>query len=409
MNTNKITISDIPDSYYAGKRVFVRIDFNVPNIEIDPDPPRIRRAIPTIDYLTSRKAKVILASHLGRPKGKSDTRLSLKPVAMRLAEILKCNVNFVDDCIGDKVNHAIRNMRNGDVILLENLRFYEGEETCDEKFSLELASLADVYVNDAFGTSHRKHASTFGMTHHFEYRLAGFLVQSELEHLTKIREGPERPFAVVVGGVKIKDKLDALRHLIDKADKVLVGGCVAYTFLAAKGVSVGASLVEQESISWATEVLSKQGDKVLLPQDHIVSKDADDVKSIRLVSGEVPKFLKGFDIGRDTSKRYTMELATSNRTILWNGPMGLFEKEQFSHGTIDVARSIALAYHRGCTTIIGGGDSIAALGIAGVSEREVTHISTGGSASLEYIGGKELPGISILTDKSVMEPYLTEA
>lgn len=409
MNTNKITISDIPDSYYAGKRVFVRIDFNVPNIEIDPDPPRIRRAIPTIDYLTSRKAKVILASHLGRPKGKSDTRLSLKPVAMRLAEILKCNVNFVDDCIGDKVNHAIRNMRNGDVILLENLRFYEGEETCDEKFSSELASLADVYVNDAFGTSHRKHASTFGMTHHFEYRLAGFLVQSELEHMAKIREGPERPFAVVVGGVKIKDKLDALRHLIYKADKVLVGGCVAYTFLAAKGVSVGASLVEQESISWATEVLSKQGDKVLLPQDHIVSKDADDVKSIRLVSGEVPKFLKGFDIGRDTSKRYTMELATSNRTILWNGPMGLFEKEQFSHGTIDVARSIALAYHRGCTTIIGGGDSIAALGIAGVSEREVTHISTGGSASLEYIGGKELPGISILTDKSVMEPYLTEA
>jgi phosphoglycerate kinase len=406
---NKIIISDIPDSYYTGKKVFVRIDFNVPNIEIDPDPPRIRRAIPTIDYLTSRKAKVILASHLGRPKGKFDTRFSLKPVAIRLAEILKCNVNFVDDCIGDKVNHTIRNMKNGDVILLENLRFHEGEEACDEKFSSELASLADVYVNDAFGTSHRKHASTYGMARHFEYRLAGFLVQRELEHMTKIREGPERPFAVIVGGVKIKDKLDALRHLIDKADKVLVGGCVAYTFLAAKGVSVGASLVEQESISWATEVLSKQGDKVLLPQDHIVSKDVDDVKSIRLVSGEVPKFLKGFDIGRDTSKRYTMELATSNRTILWNGPMGLFEKEQFSHGTIDVARSIALAYHRGCTTIIGGGDSIAAFRIAGVSEREVTHISTGGSASLEYIGGKELPGISILTDKSVMEPSLTEA
>jgi phosphoglycerate kinase len=227
--------------------------------------------------------------------------------------------------------------------------------------------------------------------------------------MTKIREGPGRPFAVVVGGVKIKDKLEALRHLIDKADKVLVGGCVAYTFLASKGVSVGDSLVEQESISWAAEVLSKQGHKVILPQDHIVSTNADDVKSIRLVLGEIPKSLKGFDIGRDTSKGYTMELATGNRTILWNGPMGLFEKEQFSHGTIDVARSVALAYHRGCTTIVGGGDSIAALRVAGVSEREVTHISTGGSASLAYIGGEELPGISVLNDKSVMEPSITEA
>lgn len=409
MNINKIIISDIPDSYYAGKKVFVRIDFNVPNLEIDPDPPRIRRAIPTIDYLTSRKAKVILASHLGRPKNKPDPKFSLKPIAMRLAEILKANVNFVGSCIGDKVNQTIRNMKNGDVLLLENLRFHEGEEACDEKFSSELASLADIYVNDAFGTSHRKHASTYGMARHFEYRLAGFLVQGELEHMTKIREGPERPFAVVVGGVKIKDKLEALRHLIDKADKVLVGGCVAYTFLASKGVSVGDSLVEQESISWASEVLSKQGHKVILPQDHIVSTNADDVKSIRLVLGEIPKSLKGFDIGRDAAKGYTTELATGNRTILWNGPMGLFEKEQFSHGTIDVARSIALAYHRGCTTIMGGGDSIAALRVAGVSEREVTHISTGGSASLAYIGGEELPGISVLNDKSVMEPSITEA
>ncbi len=405
---NKLVISDFPDTYYEGKKVFVRIDFNVPNIEVDPDPPRIRRAIPTIDYLTSRKAKVILASHLGRPKAKRDPNFSLRPVATRLAEVLKTNIRFVEDCIGDKPDQAIKKMNDGDVILLENLRFYEGEEACDENFSAALASLADIYVNDAFGTSHRKHASTYGMARHFEHRLAGFLVQGELEHLTRIREGLERPFVVIVGGVKIKDKLGALRHLIDKADKVLVGGCVAYTFLASKGISVGDSLVEQESISWAAEVLSQHGHKILLPHDHVVSTNSDDIGGIRLISGEIPKFLKGFDIGMDTSKKYTMEIASGNQTILWNGPMGLFEKEQFSHGTMDMARSIALAYHRGCTTIVGGGDSIAALRSAGVSEREVSHISTGGSASLEYIGGKDLPGISILSDKSVMEASFTE-
>ncbi len=316
LNVNKMTISDLPDNYYVGKRVFVRIDFNVPNIEIDPDPPRIRRAIPTIDYLTSRKAKVILASHLGRPRSKPDPKLSLKPIAARLAEILKGNVNFVDDCIGDKVDRVIKNMDGGDILLLENLRFHSGEENCDEDFSSSLGSLADVYVNDAFGTSHRKHASTYGMGKHFEYRLAGFLVQGELEYMTKIREGPERPFVVVVGGVKIKDKLEALRHLIDKADKVLVGGCVAYTFLASKGVSIGDSLVEMESISWAADVLSKQGNKIILPQDHVVSSSVDDIRGMRLVSGKIPKSLKGFDIGRDTSKRYSTELASGNKTIL---------------------------------------------------------------------------------------------
>ncbi len=403
-----MVISDLPDNYYTGKRTFVRIDFNVPNIEVDPDPPRIRRAIPTIDYLTSRKAKVILASHLGRPDRRPDPKFSLKPLAVRLAEILRTNVRFVDDCIGDKVKEAIGSMGNGDVLLLENLRFHKGEEACDEKFSSELASLAEIYVNDAFGTSHRAHASTYGMARHFEYRLAGFLVRGELEHLARIREAPDRPFLVIVGGVKIKDKLSALKRLIDKADKVLVGGCVAYTFLVSKGLSVGDSLVEQESISWAAEVLSKHGNKIILPEDHIVSTNADDIKGIHLVSGGIPKFLKGFDIGRDTSKRYAKEIASGNRTILWNGPMGLFEKEQFSHGTVDVARSVALAYLRGCTTIIGGGDSIAALKMADVSEREVTHISTGGSASLEYIGGKELPGIEILTERSILEPAATE-
>lgn len=400
IHTNKMTISDLPDSYYAGKRTFVRVDFNVP-IEsgaVEEDY-RIRRALTTVEYLTARKSKVILASHLGRPKGKPDAEYSLKPVASRLSEVVRANVHFVDDCVGDKVSQTISKMNDGEVLLLENLRFYAGEEACDEKFSAQLASLADVYVNDAFGTSHRKHASTYGMALHFKYKLSGFLVNQELKHLTKIRDGPDRPFAVVVGGVKIKDKLGALRRLIDKADKVLVGGCAAYTFLASKGVSVGDSLVEDESMSWAAEVLSRQGDKIILPTDHIVSTSADDLAGIRLVSGEILKGLKGFDIGLDTTRRYSKEIANGNKTIFWNGPMGLFEKEQFSHGTIDVAKSLALAFHRGATTVVGGGDSIAALKVADISEREVTHISTGGGASLEYVGGEELPGVTILTER----------
>ena len=401
IHTNKMTLADLPDGYYAGKRAFVRVDFNVPieNGVVGEDY-RIRRALGTIEYLTQRKAKVILASHLGRPNGKSEPKYSLKPVAGRLSEVVRAPVHFVDDCIGDKVEQAIKKMSVGEVLLLENLRFYEGEEKCDEKFSSSLASLADIYVNDAFGTAHRKHASTYGMAPHFKYKLSGFLVDQELKHLTKIRDGPDRPFAVVVGGVKIRDKLGSVRHLIDKADKVLVGGCVAYTFLASKGLSVGDSLVEQESMSWAADVLSKQGHKIILPTDHIVSTSEDDIAGIRLVWGEIPNGLQGFDIGRDTTKRYSKEIANGNKTVFWNGPMGLFEKEQFSHGTIDVAKSLALAYHRGASTIVGGGDTIAALHVAEISEREVSHISTGGGASLEYVSGEELPGITLLADRN---------
>jgi len=401
VQTVKMTVSDLLDSYYSGKRVFVRVDFNVPieNGAVGEDY-RIRRALNTIEYLSDRKAKVILASHLGRPKGKPDKEYSLKPVADRLSEVVRAPVQFVDDCIGDKVTNAIRKMNNGDVLLLENLRFYESEEGCDEKFSSSLASLAEVYVNDAFGTSHRKHASTYGMASHFKFKLSGFLVDQEIKYLTKIREEPDRPFTVIVGGVKIKDKLASLRHIIDRADKVLVGGAVAYTFLASKGVSVGDSMVEQEAMSWAADVLSKQDHKIILPTDHIVSTSDADIAGLSLVSGQIPKGLKGFDIGRDTIKRYSREIANDNKTVFWNGPMGLFEKEQFSHGTIDVAKSLALAYHREATTIVGGGDTVAALRVAGISEREVSHISTGGGASLEYVGGEELPGVEVLTDKN---------
>ena len=398
--TTKMTVSDLPDIYYLGKKTFVRVDFNVPieNGTVGEDY-RIRRALSKIEFLSERKAKVILASHLGRPKGKPDKKYSLKPVADRLSEVVRAPVHFVDDCIGEKVTNAIERMSNGDVLLLENLRFYEGEEGCDEQFSSSLASLADVYVNDAFGTSHRKHASTYGMALHFKYKLSGFLVDQELKYLTKIRDEPDRPFTVIVGGAKIKDKLASLRHLMSRADKVLVGGAVAYTFLASKGVSIGNSMVEQEAVSWTADVLTKEGHKIILPIDHIVSTSDTDITGIRLVSGQIPNGLKGFDIGRDTIKNYSREIA-NNKTIFWNGPMGLFEKEQFSHGTIDVAKSLALAYHRGATTIVGGGDTIAALRIAGISEREVSHISTGGGASLEYVGGEELPGVEVLTDKN---------
>lgn len=401
VKTVKMTVSELPDSYYAGRSVFVRVDFNVPieNGVVGEDY-RIRRALNTIEYLTARKAKVILASHLGRPKGKPDKKYSLKPVADRLSEVVRAPVHFVDDCIGDKVTSAIKKMNDGDVLLLENLRFYEGEESCDEEFSSSLASLADVYINDAFGTAHRKHASTYGMASHFKYKLSGFLVDQELKYLTKIREEPDRPFAVIVGGAKIKDKLASLRHLIDKADKVLVGGAVAYTFLATKGVSVGDSMVEQEALSWTADVLSKQDHKIILPTDHIVSTSDSDIAGIRIVSGEIPKGLKGFDIGRDTAKRYSMEIANGKKTVFWSGPMGLFEKEQFSHGTIYIAKSLALAFHRGATTIVGGGDTIAALRAAEISEREVSHISTGGGASLEYVAGEELPGVEVLTDRN---------
>src|SRR3989304_4774661 len=283
VRTVKMTVSDLPDSYYSGKRIFIRVDFNVP-IEngIVGEDYRIRRALNTIEFLSDRKAKVILASHLGRPKGKPDKKYSLKPVANRLSEVVRVPVHFIDDCIGDKVVNAIKRMNDGEVVLLENLRFYGGEESCDERFSSALASLADIYVNDAFGTSHRKHASTYGMGMHFKYKLSGFLVDQELKYLTKIRDAPDRPFTVIVGGAKIKDKLTSLRHLIDRADKVLIGGAVAYTFLASKGVSVGDSMVEQEAMSWTADVLSNQGHKIILPTDHIVAISDADIEGIRL-------------------------------------------------------------------------------------------------------------------------------
>jgi phosphoglycerate kinase len=395
---SKLVISDLPDSEFEGKRVFVRVDFNVPirDGKISEDY-RIRRAIPTIDYLIERKAKVIIGTHLGRPKGISIPDLSLKPIQTRLSELLGKSANFTGNVIGSEVKKAIDSLNDGEVMLLENLRFHKEETDNDPAFSKELASFADIYVNDAFGTSHRKHASTYGMALEFEHRLAGFLVSRELKFLTRIRENPERPFVVIVGGAKIKDKIHALKSLIEEADKVLLGGGVAYTFLKAKGVNIGNSIVENDMLDWAKESLDKYGDKTFLPVDHIVADNFERRKNC-MVMDDIPDGLQGFDIGPKTAALFAHQIRGTG-SIFWSGPMGVFEVGDFSAGTTQVARAAALATWRGATTVVGGGETIASIRNAEVLDSEITHISTGGGALLEFLGGAELPGISILDNK----------
>ncbi len=395
---SKLVISDLPDSDFKGKRVFVRVDFNVPirDGKISEDY-RIRRAIPTIDYLIERKAKVIIGTHLGRPKGISIPDLSLKPIQTRLSELLGKSVIFTGNVIGSEVKKAIDSLNDGEVMLLENLRFHKEETDNDPAFSKELASFADIYVNDAFGTSHRKHASTYGMALEFEHRLAGFLVSRELKFLTRIRENPERPFVVIVGGGKIKDKIHALKSLIEEADKVLLGGGVAYTFLKAKGINIGNSIVENEMLDWAKEALDKYGDKIFLPVDHIVADNFERRKNC-MVMDDIPGGLQGFDIGPKTAALFAHQIRGTG-SIFWGGPMGVFEVGDFSAGTTQVARAVALATWRGATTVVGGGETIASIRNAEVLDSEITHISTGGGALLEFLGGAELPGISILDNK----------
>lgn len=399
----KKVISDLPDDHYTGRRVFVRVDFNVPisSGQIREDY-RLRRAVPTIEYLSQRGAKVVLASHLGKPKGTVVPELSLKPVADRLGQMLKVPaVKFVGAVVGESVKQAVNAMKPGEILLLENLRFERGEEANDPVFAKQIASLADLYVNDAFGTIHRTHASTYGAAQLFSERLAGFLVQTEMEVLSQVRDHPARPFRVVVGGIKIKDKLSALKALIPKADTVLLGGGIAYTFLAAEGVATGDSPVEWELMPWAKEMLTQYRDKILLPEDHVVAKSVDERAGIQSVHRTIPPMFKGLDIGRSTTLTFTHELLSGQGTIFWNGPLGVFERDEFAEGTVDIARAMALAHWRGAFTVIGGGDTVAALRKAEVLETEVSHVSTGGGASLQYIGGEELPGIAVLTEKPV--------
>lgn len=388
------SISDLDDIQYYGKKVLVRVDFNVTiNNGAVTEDYRIRSAIPTIEYLVKRGAKVILASHLGRPKFR-DHNNTLAPVAVRLKEILNRNVDFINDCIGPEVQAKIDKLNYGSILLLENLRYYPEEQNNDPEFSKSISSLADIYVNDAFSTSHRKHASTYGAVKNFEIRLSGFSLKKEIEYLSMIRYNPKKPFTLVIGGSKIKDKIGALENLLPKADKLLIGGAAAYTFLKAKGFKIGNSLFDEEHYDWVKKALSSYGDKILLPIDHVVSSEEN---SFSTITGDIPDGMSGFDIGNETSMMYSSEVGGNGfGTIFWNGPMGMFEVSQFSAGTMSVAKSMALAFWRGAMTLVGGGDTIAALKKSGVSENEVTHLSTGGGATLRFLAGDKMPGIEAL-------------
>ena len=401
------TVSDLNDLDYYGKKVLTRVDFNVTlDNEVIGEDYRIRMTVPTIEYLTKRGAKVILMSHLGRPKPPTttnssftDPKYSLAPVAKRLSEILLVNkVTFATDCIGQAAQKKIDDMNMGDVLLLENLRFHREEETNDPEFCKQLASLADIYVNDAFSSSHRKHASTYGTPKLFDIRVAGLTLKKEVEYLSMIRDNPTKPLTLVVGGVKIKDKIGALESLLPKADRILVGGVTAYTFLKANGTRIGKSPVDDEQLNWVTKSLSNYRNKIMLPTDHIVSRSQDS-PSVTLVKGDIPDDMIGFDIGIETSQQYSNQIAAqSSGTIFWNGPMGLFEIKHFANGTDDIAKTMALSYWRGSKTLIGGGDTLEAMKRAGVSEREVSHVSTGGGATLRFLAGNEMPGIDILQE-----------
>jgi 3-phosphoglycerate kinase len=355
-------------------------------------------SLPTIEYLAKRGAKVILASHLGRPEGR-DYKYSIAPVAKRLTEIIgrsRPPIRFASDCVGTDIEGYVREMNKGDILLLENLRFHKEEESNDPEFSKKLSSLADIYVNDAFSTSHRKHSSTYGAAWMFDIRLAGFNLIKEVKYLSMIRENPIRPFTIVLGGVKIKDKIGALEHLLPKADKVIIGGAAAYTFLKAKGLKTGSSIIDQEHLQWVDKALASYGDKILLPSDHLCASSPND-SSVTMVNGEIPNGMSGFDIGNETIERYSTEVGSNGGgALFWNGPMGMFEIKAFSNGTINIAKSMALAYWRGSKTLIGGGDTLEAMKRAGVAENEVSHVSTGGGATLRYLAGDDMPGLVIL-------------
>jgi len=397
LKTKKV-ITDNPKDFYHGKKVFVRVDFNVP---IDNEKNtiredyRIRRAIPTIDFLINAGAKVILGSHLGRPKGKKNKNLSLELVAVRLSQLIDKKVYFCDDFTDKGWPEKINNLDNGSVVLLENLRFYNEETENDDHFSVTLASLADIYVNDAFGTSHRAHASTYGMALKFKSKLAGFLVDKELKFISKMIGEVEHPFVVIIGGSKIKDKITAMAKLLDKADKIIIAGGAAYTFLKARGINIGNSIFEQDMLDWAKDVYSKYSDKIVLPVDHLVSESIEKTNSCLIVDQEIPDDYQAFDIGPKTIELFN-SIIKGPGCIFWNGPMGVFELDKYSSGTIHVARAVALATWRGAVSVVGGGETIAALRKAEVLESEISHMSTGGGALLEYLGGSDLPGIEIL-------------
>jgi phosphoglycerate kinase len=392
----KLSIKDLD---IRAKKLFIRVDFNVPldeNLNITDDR-RIRSALSTINYSIDEGCKVILASHLGRPKGRPDNRYTLASIARRLQRLIKKEVLFIPDCVGPKVEAAVSKMADGDIILLENLRFHPGEEENSEEFSRSLAKLADFYVNDAFGASHRSHSSIVGITK-FLPSAAGFLLQKEIEYLQGVINHPVRPFVAILGGAKVSGKIDVIRNLENKVDKVIVGGGMAYTFLKAMGYNVAESLVEHDMLELANEIregVVAKGIKFYLPVDCVIAQSIEASAETKLVTAqEIPNGWKAVDIGPASVKLFS-EALESAKTILWNGPMGVFEVDAFSRGTFSIAHSVADAY---ALTIVGGGDTDLAVSRAGVSE-SISFISTGGGAALELLEGKDLPGLVTLTDK----------
>ena len=391
----------IKDLDLAGRRVLMRVDFNVPikNGTIKDDT-RIRASLPSIHYALDHGAKVVvLCSHLGRPKGKPSPEFSLKPVADRLSELLKRPVAFAEDCVGEPARKAVESAPAGGVVLLENLRFHAEEEKNDSAFAQQLASLADVYVNDAFGSAHRAHASTEGVVRQIKESAAGLLMAAELEHLGKVLEHPDRPFVAILGGAKVSDKLEVIENLIPRVDALLIGGAMAYTFFKARNLPVGTSLVEDDLLQAAREIEERATARNLrleLPVDHVVAPKLEAGAPAETLAVTDPAIgdRMGLDIGPKTIETYRSVIAGA-KTVIWNGPMGVFEIDAFATGTIEVAKAVASVTG---TTIIGGGDSIAAVAKAGVTDR-ITHISTGGGASLEFLGGRELPGVAALPNQ----------
>jgi phosphoglycerate kinase len=396
----KLSVRDLD---LKGKRVFIRVDFNVPlkDGRIGDDT-RIQASLPTIQLALKQSATVVLASHLGRPKGKVNPQMSLRPVADRLADLLQVPVTFTEDCIGGDAERAVAGVKEGGggVVLLENLRFHAEEEKNDSQFAKALASLCDEYVNDAFGAAHRAHASVEAITHHVKRAAAGLLMEQELKYLGHALESPERPFVAILGGAKVSDKIEVIQNLLGKVNRLIIGGAMAYTFFKSRGVPIGKSLVEDDKLEAAKAIeaeAAKRGVALLLPVDHVVTDriEAGTANEVLPIADAWIGDRLGVDIGPDTVKAYEQAIADA-RTVVWNGPMGVFEIEAFATGTNAVARAVAGV--KG-TTIIGGGDSIAAVKKSGMADR-ITHISTGGGASLEFLGGRTLPGVAALTDRA---------
>ncbi len=397
---NKKTVRDLSDAQLRGKRALVRVDFNVPLDERGQitDDTRIRAAIPTLRYLLDRGARVVVLSHLGRPKGKPEAKYSLAPVATRLGELLGGNVTFVESTDSDQALKATNDAKPGEVVLLENTRFLGGEEKNDERLSRALAMLGDVYVNDAFGAAHRAHSSTEGVARVLHPAVAGLLMEKELDYLGRALSSPEHPFVAIMGGSKISGKIDVIESLLPKVDKMLIGGAMACTFFRAMGLETGKSLVEADKVDLAATLSKRGGDKLVLPVDALVAPSMDEGAKAHVVKRDaIPAGEAMFDVGPETTKLFTQHIMSA-KTVLWNGPMGVFEKPPFDAGTKAMAQALAAATKKGATTIVGGGDSAAAVAEAGL-ESAMSHVSTGGGASLEFLEGKTLPGVAALDDK----------